>query len=490
MNVSHNVVVVKDKKKKKEGYLTLRTIRNRKPKDTSLGIKIQVSNFNKEKQKVYAKEPNHKEINEKIQEVLLQAKGGKTKNFLTNKESFIQYAEKIISIVNNPNTKKGKTDALSKIKEYLETLDKHDLSFSEIDRFFVQDYYNYLTDTLAQSTANEYLTIFKYFINQVEENQIYFYHVNPFQGIKRKKGKKRYKVLTDEEVNAFFSYKSKHKFRTEVQHAFGFMMFASGMRVSDLLRLKWSNFEKSNNKYYLKYTYKKTRNLHESRLTIEAMRYLRPFIETYDDISLGLYDKIHEGYETLKETLQKAQEEYDKIQPKSYNDLFYDDIHVSNFHELNERIDIEKKKENKKRAIGDKIKAMEKAIPKSEQDMLDAFGMVLMNLKDNYGEEFVFPRMREVAQEDVHRRTHSMSGNLNHQLEYIQKELGIKTKISNHQARHVFAQRLFIAGANFHYISMALGHSSLELTENYREQLVTDEAKDVSQVFSDTFKSP
>lgn len=488
MSTTYNIVIVPTKKNKKEGYLKLRTITNRKPKDTSLGYTIQIKNFNKEKQYVYARETNADEINKKIQEVLLQAKGGKTKNFKTSKESFIGYAEKVIEVINAPNTKKGKTDALNKIREYLSTFKKEDITFSEIDIFFVRGYYNYLLQNLAVSTANEYITIFKYFVNQVKENQVFHYTIDPFQGLQKKKSKRRYKVLDDNEIKTFLSHTFSNNWKNNVQYSFSFMMYASGMRISDFLRLKWSNFHEVNGKYYIKYLSQKSGVPHESSLTLEALRFLRPFLETYKEGSLKWYDKVKEDYDTVLKDVIEIQEEYDNIRPKSYTDLFYENISVDNFYQLNQRIEEESKKEKKKVMVASKLKAMKELVPTLEQDMMRAIGSTIMDIKDSYGDEFVFPKMRGTPPEDVHKKTHSMSGNFNHYLTSMGKEVGIKKKISNHQARHIFAQRLFVAGANFHFISIALGHSSLQVTENYREQLVTDEAKDVSILFSETLK--
>ena len=49
----------------------------------------------------------------------------------------------------------------------------------------------------------------------------------------------------------------------------------------------------------------------------------------------------------------------------------------------------------------------------------------------------------------------------NHAPKTNNQKMGIKNNMSNHQARHVFAMRLFLKGVNMHHISLALGHSDI-----------------------------
>ena len=167
------------------------------------------------------------------------------------------------------------------------------------------------------------------------------------------------------------------------------------------------------------------------------------------------------------------------------SDLFAENIYINNFYELNEKMQAEMKKEEEKRNKGVLINTLKELIKVKESEIYKEASAQLMNVKKKFGKDNVFPLMREY--EDKQEGYKNTRPHLNYFLSTMGKELGIETKISNHQARHIFAQRLFESGANFHHISMALGHSSLQITENYREQLITDESKELSEVFVQTF---
>jgi len=483
------VVAIKDARNKEYGYLKLRTTTNRKHSYKSLKEKVKLTNWNQKKQIVYAKEPKAEEINEKITAVLKASNAGNTSTVLKKDKSLLTFANKLIKSVNNTNTKRGKERALKKLKEYLNTIGKEDLMISEVEPFFIKGYYNYMLTELTITTANEYFTIFKWFTSQAIQHRLHSFEYDPFKGFKKKKSNKTYEVLSSEELDKLLNHSFTHTYKHHVQHAFSFMLFSNGMRISDFLNLTWNNFKEIEGSYYLKFRVKKTNQEHTTKLNLHSLKALLPYLRLYKDVNLNMYSLTLATKESALKYLQEAEKEYNDIKVKGFNEVFSEFALISEILDIKEIVKEQSKLEMKKIELESKIVALEKILEGNEKDMPDLLFAEIKTLQsNNKGQLRVFPKLNEFENKEVAVQTDRMATKFNYYLGQMAKELNIKTKLSTHQARHIFAQRLFESGENFHHISLALGHSSLEVTENYRQKLVTDKAKDVTNSFIATFK--
>ena len=68
-----------------------------------------------------------------------------------------------------------------------------------------------------------------------------------------------------------------------------------------------------------------------------------------------------------------------------------------------------------------------------------------------------------------------------HMLYDYNKRRGVETT-GIHRYRHTFAKQWIISGGNVVTLSRILGHSSLDITQNYINLLVSDLAKDVNEI--------
>jgi len=68
-----------------------------------------------------------------------------------------------------------------------------------------------------------------------------------------------------------------------------------------------------------------------------------------------------------------------------------------------------------------------------------------------------------------------------HMLYEYNKRRGVKTT-GIHRYRHTFAKQWILSGGNVVSLSQLLGHSSLEITQNYIHLLVSDVAKQVDEI--------
>jgi integrase len=73
----------------------------------------------------------------------------------------------------------------------------------------------------------------------------------------------------------------------------------------------------------------------------------------------------------------------------------------------------------------------------------------------------------------------------NKYIKRIAEVIGIKQDISTYTARHSFATVLKRSGVNVAFISDALGHSTIKVTENYLGSFEDDEKKEIAKTLTD-----
>ncbi|WP_252114186.1 site-specific integrase [Gramella jeungdoensis] len=486
--------------------LKYQRIKDRKRKLKSLKIKVHKSNWNEEKQFVYKKEPNAELYNEKIQEALKDA-FTEGDEYLKKKEAkepinLIEFGEKVIDSIHTISTKRSKIHALNKLQEYLALEGRKDIPLEDIDILFVRGYYSWLLNIhkVEPSTANEYVTVFKYIINQAIEAGIVTYNPHPFAGLKKKKVTKKYNVLDDKELVKLMEFEPQFKSQKDFHRLFFCMMHLAGIRISDILLLQFKNVFKDGDKYYIAYNIKKTGVFVQTRLTLDALQYLFYFVKRY---SKG-YDKKFRDFSKEKSMLLSQMADYE-MQLEEYKDI--DEVYKFDalqweYHQLkNEGKDVEwgdlvnqyVQREKKHNELKYNLMMAKEALVKHNHTMYTYLGEELMKVKKTKPNDTIIPFMNDhyngetILSEEQTERLHNFKVQSNNTLKSLKRKAKIEGKLSNHMARHIFAQRLFLSGANIHYISMALGHSSLTNTEKYREQLVTSEAMDVTEEFALSF---
>lgn len=499
IKTTHKIVIVKNQKDIKKGYLKLRTIQNRKAKDKSIGHQILLKNWNSDKQRVSKKEPFSDAINKVIQKVLNDAKSGSPSSLTSNGDkSFLNFSQKVIDAIPSHSTRQNKQDALIKFKKYLNFLGVEDIKFDDIDVFFIRNYYTYLLDNIAIVSANTYMSCLKFWVNQAIDGRKHHYEQHPFNDLKKKKDTKKYKVVNDVEINKFLSWTPDTPLRNDVYNGFLFMMHSAGLRISDALLLRFENIEQSNNTFYLNYRNKKSGTPMKTKLTLSALihlfhftsRYDVTFVEhlkTYEVKSNELDKKRKEHQEELSRTRLKSfyrlKEEYDDVEVRELEGYTWDDL-----------IAREEIKESRIGYLEFQIRYSKEEEEDYKNELVSNLGSILMKLKYDHPKDTIMPYMNKcykgepILSESQEKNLSKYKVHFNDHLRMISKKIGVKTRFTPHMARHIFAQRMFLANVNMHYISMMLGHSTLKVTENYREQLVTRKSLNVIDKFAVTLE--
>jgi integrase/recombinase XerD len=284
-------VILKTEKKNKndESPLYLRLIKDRKTKFISLGCYIKEEHWDKEKSLVKRKHPNSQRLNNLIAQKIAEASDvtleleTKSKNVtsrqIKNKitgtgiKSFTDFAaEYIIQL--------EKSKVVGTYRRVKSVLDKFSLytkganmAFADIDYQFLKKYENYLTYELGNkiNTVHSNLKVFRKLFNDAVREDLIEPNLNPFIKFKLKLEKTSRDYLDEEELKRMEDLDLDPA--SQIYHhrnMYVFAAYAGGIRVSDLLVLRWSNI----NSTHVTLTTQKTKEVVSIKLPNKAQEIL------------------------------------------------------------------------------------------------------------------------------------------------------------------------------------------------------------------------
>lgn len=134
-------------------------------------------------------------------------------------------------------------NVVSKIRQFL---NGRDLMFDEITVNWLKNFETYLRTECKNktNTINKDLKCVRRIINEAISEEIFPYAKNPFLRFKLKTEETQKNYLTDEELSALESLELTPGSSKELtRNMFVFACYAAGLRVSDILKLSWKNFD-------------------------------------------------------------------------------------------------------------------------------------------------------------------------------------------------------------------------------------------------------
>lgn len=266
--------------------------------------------WNKEKCEYRKSEPNHKvwneELKKEIEEVekaynkLLDAKESispanikqeATKIEDKSQQSFVSFAQEE---VNNIYTLgryrdwKKHNGFINKLNSYLKEKGKKDIEFSELTPSLITDFQTYLNTLhnarqperlLHPNTIQEVLIIFRRLINKAIEKDQMEFNKNPFLKIKPKGITTQKEKLTEAEIRLLEALSLEEgSLLWHTRNMFLFSFYCAGIRVGDLLQLRWKNIEEvSNSEYRLLYQMGKNNKIRNICIVEEAKSILESY---------------------------------------------------------------------------------------------------------------------------------------------------------------------------------------------------------------------
>lgn len=245
-----------------EAPLCIRIIKNRKAKFVSLGYRVKPENWDEEKGRARKSQSNYQKLNAFIASKVSEAEGAaleletESKNISAlnikeqimgkPSESFVKYFERSNAELER-NQQFGSLDkgraVLYKLKAYLKG---RDLLFDEITVFWLKNFEAYLRNELGNKTNTVHGTLktIRKLINAAISEEVIPYEKNPFLRYKLKWENVKKEFLTEEELRSFElldlepgSKKDTHR------NMYVFACYAGGLRISDVLQLRWKNFD-------------------------------------------------------------------------------------------------------------------------------------------------------------------------------------------------------------------------------------------------------
>ncbi len=259
-------LLLRESKVNKDGEspLYIRITKDRQSKFVSLGITLLPEQWD-EKNRQVKKHPNSVRLNNLIAQKVAEAHGVsleiesknkfvsskviKNKIMGKNSVTFSDYAYEYLNRVYKEK-KMGTHDKVKAVLSKLNTYtNKATLNFGDIDVQFLKKYEAYLKDDLGNgiNTVHSNLKIFRKLFNDAVREEIIDFQNNPFNKYKLKTEKVKMEYLTEDELKLFEDITlDKGSMLDHHRNAFVFCCYAGGIRISDVLQLKWKDFDGSN----------------------------------------------------------------------------------------------------------------------------------------------------------------------------------------------------------------------------------------------------
>lgn len=449
--LSSDVVLWKRKQSDSKGTVSLRVTKGTARTYKSLSITIPEADWNERTQRVRASNADADEYNATISRKLaeLAAVGNETKDVAAATGDFLSYCESFIASLSSLGTRNKYTTILNKLRGFLRSRNEQGLPFADVTPELIRQLQQYLLKQVTRNVANNYMKVFNRFLKAAVKERKHNYEVNPFISIEYNNAQKNRKTLSEKDIKAFRMVTLPERLE-RAQRAFIVQLLAQGMRVSDLLLLRWSDITSDG----INYTMFKTSK--------EMNVYL-------NDILAALLVKQAEMLPPMKQHRYIA---------KLTKELADEYTTATNAIKLSYNADfIGKNAIN----MGDfkNIPEVENYLLTLDTLRLNQRIAMLDMCKTKYANEFVFSFLKTSdfpahvtsinIEESQYKKMHSAKIVYNRHLKEIQERAKIAFPITSHAARHAYTNLLLTdkTGYDVYDISRALGHSSLKVTESY-----------------------
>ena len=496
MSKSVSIVYSKRSSEKDFGYLNLRIIENRKTRRKSLKIKLtdtQFKNYFNENTQRFRKNSNFQEgekYNARIEKALSEYEVKESEE--NDDISFLKYFKRKINLTSNHGTKIKKQVVLNKLLKYLKYTGKDDLMFNDITPTYAENLFYYFKNKkdpkkLSKNVAIHYIKIIKSIINKAHKERVFVHKYDPFSSLDLKKGPTSPKYLKVEDLVRLTDSEVEEQYIDRARNLFLFQVFANGMRISDALMLRFSNFDNGR----LKYKMQKTGTELEFPLNVYLCVLLSKFhpdLHKYDDskenekIALSFNEK--KSYMNIHELNQEIDRFYFfNISKKPESNKLLKEVFDEDSESEGKLLhyygyDLDKNSKNFE-YLKYLIERKQKLNQKIDEHYLENFLKSLDVYELDKRNEFIFPFLEQNLFNDnkvelteiQYKHLKNKTIVINRQLKELQELVNIKSNITTHVARHTFANLILSSGeANMFEISKLFGHSSLQITEIYLRQ--------------------
>lgn len=261
--ITIKIIFRKDKiNNNNEHPLYLRLIKNRRPKYISLGICMKAELWDEKNNRVKKAHPNSQRLNNYIATKVSEAQDIALKIETNNKSilpeiikdeimgknsgSFFKYADKYLrelDLNEKVGTYRHTKSIIDKMKIYTAS---QDLLFDNITVSWLKSYEQYLRTRIGNkiNTVNADFRTIRRIINAAINEEVISDNKNPFRRFKMTLEKVKRDYLTEEELMMIeLAPLQKGSKKDHHRNMYIFSAYAGGLRISDILLLKWKNFD-------------------------------------------------------------------------------------------------------------------------------------------------------------------------------------------------------------------------------------------------------
>jgi integrase len=249
----------KNTKKTNEIVIRLRITNRRKSAYWTTGIRLEEKHWDVAKEAVKSSYKNSQRTNHHLNNLKTKAQNICAEISISNPRFFPNQAIEILTqnkveeigfiqfslqqvklLAQNPNTQKRDKSILRKLGDYIKT---NDLLVEQITYHFLENYEYYLRNNLGNSinTIHSNLKVIRKFVNIAEKKGVIKSENNPFHKFKLKREKTERYFLSEDELKLIENYQITQGER--YKQVFDMFIFScyTGLRISDVLKLKWEN---------------------------------------------------------------------------------------------------------------------------------------------------------------------------------------------------------------------------------------------------------
>ena len=485
MKTSVKIVLRKSRKSKSLGHLHVRTITNRVAQFRSLGITVPVKHWDSKTQQVLPSfKGEYKDINNRISEVLTELKENynSINSLDVDTTAILPYWKAHIKNTKKASTENIRNTTYNHFSRFLSEKGLKDLTFPQLTPREVDMFNKYLSEKgLTPETCKCYMGFLKAIANKAKSEGIQLYKVNPFTNAKFKPFRnKKPKTVDREFLRELQDCKLRPK-QAKARDMFLFQLMCGGLRVGDLLMLRWSDLLFTDKGIYLNYRQEKSRKEMMAKVPMAAMKYLHHMLVENAPNEVKKLESEQNRLVGLMRSLRRAQE---KLYSAQVVEESMQDEDIIDFDE----------KDYLEPPVGKQatVAYLNVAVKNLNQSILSTYKDLVGRQQQN-PQKTIFGFLNEAK---IHRSgtvTKESLGNIingtlkyNYHLSRICKTLG-RPKITTHQARHTYAQFLADNNINVHHISQGLGHSSIQITANYLREMNTSTLDVMNDRLGDIF---
>lgn len=472
------------------GYLKIRTTANRKSTYKTLNVPLKEEYWNKEDQEVRRNHPEYEKLNAYIREELRKhiLYGGLPTKTIQGEPDIVAYFERHITNTSNVGTKEMRKATLKKVVVFLNKNNLQELRLSDLSGEHVYNFYHHLLSEVSVNTAAHHVRMFKAVVNKaILEGRVH-YPFNPFDILKKKMRRVEPEIygLSAIEISQLMQ---EHHFRPN-KHlaAFLFSLFAQGMRKSDMIMLRWENFDYHYEKLFCSFLVKKTKRPIKIELSEMAILFLVMQLEIYNPSIGCTIQKLNEKIKRHRQDLEEKERLLTKLAEITTEGkqrlLQNEDFQNSD----NKHLTLYKTIEDLKYKISFHLTS----IREYEQDVYEAIAkeVHLISLKEP--KEFVFDYLKgatisKYQSENEWRLIDNKSKQYNYHLKKIGKEVDFKN-LHPHLARHSYARMLDEDNTSIQTIQKLIGHSDPQRTVGYIRRLTKEAENDANHKLAERFK--